>query len=248
MNGLWLQSIVLRNQGRINEALKLANSHPAPSEMTLALASLEAGDARTALSKFRARANGDISMMSPSLQARQRAWNNTLIGMALVIARDTAQLRRLADTVEYWGLRSLYGRDRRAHHYLRGMLSVAEGRDGDAAVHLREAVHSPTNGFTRVNYELGKVLLRLNRPAEAIPIVRAALHGDIDGSNLYVTRTELHELLGQAFDRIGNRDSTAVHYRAVAKAWEHADSRYDARRGAVRAWLASHSTTGAPRL
>jgi tetratricopeptide (TPR) repeat protein len=246
-NGVWLQTIVFRNQGRLTEALKLANSHPAPADMNLAVASLDAGDARTALSKLRTRASDALSAMSPSLQARNRAWNYTLLGMAEVVARDTAAVRRLADSVEYWGGRSLYGRDRRAHHYLRGMLSVAEGRDNDAAVHLKEAIHSPTNGFTRVNYELGKVLLRLNRPAEAIPIVRAALHGDIDGSNLYVTRTELHELLGQAFDRVGNRDSAAVHYRAVAKAWVHADARFQARHEAIRAWLAANSGLAKPR-
>jgi predicted Zn-dependent protease len=149
--------------------------------------------------------------------------------------------------VQDWGGLSHFWRDRRDLHYLRGMLSVAEGRDNDAAVHLKEAIHSPTNGFTRVNYELGKVLLRLNRPAEAIPIVRAALHGDIDGSNLYVTRTELHELLGQAFDRVGNRDSAAVHYRAVATAWVHADARFQARHETIRAWLAANSGLAKPR-
>src|SRR4029079_9529663 len=159
-----------------------------------------------------------------------------------VAAGDTAQVRRLADTVEYWGRHSLYGRDQRAHHYLRGMLLVAQGKDNEAVPHLRAAIHSPTNGFTRVNYELGKTLLRLNRPAEAVPIVRGALHGDIDGSNLYVTRTDLHELLAQAFERLGNRDSATIHYRAVANAWKRADPRYHARREVASAWLAGRAT------
>jgi hypothetical protein len=71
--------------------------------------------------------------------------------------------------------------------------------------------------------------------------VRAALHGDIDGSNLYVTRTDLHELLAQAFDRLTMRDSAAVHYRAVVKAWIRADPLYHTRRDRARAWLAAHS-------
>jgi hypothetical protein len=54
------------------------------------------------------------------------------------------------------------------------MLLVAERRDKEAVEELRGAIHSPTNGFTRVNYELGKALLRLDRPAEAVPIARAA--------------------------------------------------------------------------
>ena len=169
--------------------------------------------------------------------ARYRTWNQTLFGMVLSAAGDTAALRQLADSVEYWGQRSLYGRDRRAHHYLRGMLLVAQGRDADAANELREAIDSPTHGFTRVNYELGRTLMRLGRPAEAIPVARAALHGDIDGANLYMTRTELHELLAQAFDRIGGRDSAIVHYRAVVRAWALSDSVYRERLNKARDWL-----------
>lgn len=118
------------------------------------------------------------------------------------------------------------------------MLLVAEGRDVEAAVEFREAMSSPTHGFTRINYELGRTLIRLNRPAEAVPVVRAGLHGDVYGSNLYMTRTDLHELLGQAFDRLKMRDSATVHYRAVLKAWERADPVYHPRREQARAALA----------
>jgi len=75
-----------------------------------------------------------------------------------------------------------------------------------------------------------------------VPIVRAALHGDIDGSNLYVTRTDLHELLAQAFERTGIRDSATVHYRAVTAAWKRADPKYHARREVASAWLAGRAT------
>jgi hypothetical protein len=71
--------------------------------------------------------------------------------------------------------------------------------------------------------------------------VRAALHGDIDGSNLYVTRTDLHELLARAFDQLGRRDSAAVHYRAVVNAWAHADPVFRARRDRASSWLANNS-------
>jgi len=165
-----------------------------------------------------------------------------LLAMVLVASGDTARLRALADTVEYWGQRSNYGRDRRAHHYVRGMLLVAQQRDAEAAAELHEAIHSPTNGFTRVNYELGRTLLRLGRPNEAVPIVRAALHGELDGSSLYMSRTELHELLAQAFDQTGMRDSAAVHYRAVVKAWARADPMFRARRDSARARLASYAS------
>ena len=187
---LWLETIVLRNQGRIQEALRLVGNSKSPDDMNAATAAMESGNAALALPRFRARAGVDVSFLSPTLQARNRTWNFTLVGMALLAAGDTAAVRPLADTVEYWGRRSLFGRDNRAHHYLRGMLLIAAGKDNEAVPHLRAAIHSPTNGFTRVNYELGKALLRLNRPAEAVPLVRAALHGGIDGSNLYVTRTD----------------------------------------------------------
>jgi hypothetical protein len=85
------------------------------------------------------------------------------------------------------------------------------------------------------------VLLRLNRAGEAVPVVRAALHGGIDGSNLYMTRTELHELLAQAFDQLGNRDSAAVHYGAVARAWSRSDAVFSARLKKAREWLAENA-------
>ena len=239
---LWLETILLRNQGRIDEALKLASEHPDPADLNLATAALDGGKPSLALPKLRGRAAGDISYMSASSQARNRAWNATLLGMAFIAAGDTAQVRRLADTVEYWGRHSLYGRDQRAHRYLRGMLLVAEGKDNEAVAQLRAAIHSPSNGFTRVNYELGKALLRLNRPAEAVSIVRGALHGDIDGSNLYMTRTDLHELLAQAFERMGARDSAAFHYRTVLNAWKRADPKYYDRREVARAWLDGRAT------
>jgi predicted Zn-dependent protease len=240
---VWLHSNVLRNQGRVDEALRLSSRSGAAGDMNFAVSALEAGKGLLAVPRFRARAAVDLSSMAPSLQARNRTWNNTLIATSLLVAGDTGQVRRLVDTVDYWGRHSLYGRDQRAHHFLRGMLLVAQQKDNEAVPHLRAAIHSSSHGFTRVNLELGKALLRLNRPAEAVPVLRAALHGDIDGSNLYVTRTELHEVLARAFDLMGSRDSAAFHYRAVTKAWERADPAYHARREAARTRIAGLSTS-----
>ena len=148
--------------------------------------------------------------------------------------------RRLADSVEYWGARSIYGRDRKAHHYLRGLLFTAPRRDDDAIREFQQAIYSPTLGFTRVNLELGRALMRQDRAREAAAVVAPALRGEVDASNLYVTRTELHELLAQAYDRAGVRDSAAVHYRAVARAWANADEAFHPRRDAARTWLARY--------
>jgi tetratricopeptide (TPR) repeat protein len=234
-NARWLKSILLRNQGRLAEARALARGDP--DDLAGAIAAMEQGDAPTAVRVFRRRAAWNESLWAAGVQARHRTWNHTLLAMALIAAGDTSDLRSLADTIAYWGERSTYGRDRRAHHYVRGMLSAAQGRDADAALELREAIHSPTSSFTRVNFELGRTLLRLNRPAEAVPVARAALHGDVDGPNLYVSRTELHELIAQAFDRLAMRDSAAVHYRAVVTAWASADPAFRARRDSARQWL-----------
>ena len=74
-------------------------------------------------------------------------------------------------------------------------------------------------------------------------VVRSALRGEIDASNLYITRTELHELLAQAFAAAGEVDSAAAHYRAVADAWARADPTLHARRAVAVEWLGRRSPT-----
>ena len=91
-----------------------------------------------------------------------------------------------------------------------------------------------------MNLELGRALMRQNRAREAVAVVAPALRGEVDASNLYVTRTELHELLAQAYDRAGDRDSAAVHYQAVVRAWGNADEMFHARRDAAKMWLARY--------
>jgi hypothetical protein len=68
-------------------------------------------------------------------------------------------------------------------------------------------------------------------------VLQSALRGGWDGSNLYVSRTEIHEMLAQAFAASGRRDSAAVHFRQVESAWRHADPFLAERYQAARAWL-----------
>ena len=254
-NGAWLYMISLRNQGRLREATQfhrtgtlpglppLTASRPAPYVYNEGILDLERGEPRLAVAAFRKFRNSDFSPWPPGSQARQRTWIGTLEGMSLGAAGDTVALRAMADTVEESGARSVYGRDVRAHHYLRGLLLASQGRYEDAVGEYRAAMWSKPLGFTRVNYELARCLMRLGRPAEAVATLQSALSGEIDSSNLYITRTELHELLAQAFDATKSRDSAAYHYRAVAQAWSRADPMFVPRRSAATEWLARHSSS-----
>jgi DNA-binding SARP family transcriptional activator/tetratricopeptide (TPR) repeat protein len=249
--GAWDYLIALRNQGRLREAAQfhrdgtLPGFPPAfvgrPQDLfNEGILAFERGDARAAARVFGDRLRADMSWSMPGVQARHLAWTGTLRGMALAAAGDTATVLALADSVEEWGRRSAYGRDRKAHHYLRGLVLAAAGRHEDAAREFRAAIHSPTLGFTRVNFELARCLLRLGRPQEAVSTLQSALRGEVDASNLYITRTELHELLAQSFAAAGQVDSAAAHYRAVTKAWQRADPSFYNRRDRARAWLARH--------
>ena len=72
------------------------------------------------------------------------------------------------------------------------------------------------------------------RPREAIPVLQSALRGGPEGSNFYVTHTELHEALGRAFAAVGERDSARVHYAAVTAAWGAGDTAYRQRALRIR--------------
>jgi len=253
LDARWWLLIALRNEGRYRDAQHLLTTGAlpglappkasiVPDVVNEGILALERGDFRAGAARFVRGWQEPLSQtLSPGMAARYHAWRGTLAGMAVAAAGDTATLRRLADSVEYWGARSIFGRDRRAHHYLRGLLFTAARRDDDAIREFQEAIYSPTLGFTRVNLELGRALMRQNRAREAAAVVAPALRGEVDAANLYVTRTELHELLAEAYDRAGVRDSAAVHYRAVVRAWANADEAFHVRRDVARAWLARYN-------
>jgi len=141
-----------------------------------------------------------------------------------------------------FGQQSSYGRDHVLHHYIRGLLHQARGRPNEAVTEFRRAVFSPTYGYTRTNLELARGLLAVGRPGEAIAVLQPALRGPLDASNLYVTHTELHEMLARAFEAAGQRDSAISHYRWVVAAWRHADPEFRPRVEAARAHLTQLAT------
>ena len=251
-NAAWSYLIALRNQGRLREAWQFHRTGftpgfpppivvRTPDDFNEGILAFERGNGRASAATFARRVRMDAPQWAPGFRARHRAWNGALEGIGLAMAGDTAALRVLADSVERWGTGSNYGRDRKAHHYLRGLLLTSAGRHEEAVREFQAAIHSPSLGFTRVNYELARCLLKLDRPHEAVAALRSALHGATDASNLYITRTELHELLAESFARAGVTDSAAAHYRAVARAWHNADPEFYERRQRASTWLAVHT-------
>jgi DNA-binding SARP family transcriptional activator len=217
----WLGVISLRHQGRYRDAGALLRQGPEPFHQ--AILAFETGRYGAAAEAFRKLADDFREYPEPHIGARNVAWRLTLAGMAHASAGDTAVVRRLADSVEAIGRESLYGRDARLHWFLRGLLLAGNGEHVPAVEAFERAISSPSEGFTRINWELARSLMVLDRASEAIPLLRSALHGGVDGPNLYITRTELHELLAQAFDQAGQRDSARAHYAVVAAAWAAAD-------------------------
>jgi tetratricopeptide (TPR) repeat protein len=175
---------------------------------------------------------------TPSQIARNLVWTQSLRATALAALGDTAPLQAIADSVEVWGQRSSYGRDRRLHHHVRGLLLKARGRPEEAAAELERGIFSPVIGYTRTNVELARVLLRLNRPRQAAYWAEAGLRGPFDGPNSYATQTELAELAAVAWDAAGVRDSAARRYRQVIRNWTNAESTFGTRVERARLRLA----------
>jgi len=250
-NALWFLVISLRTQGRLREALNVAHGamrladasatrgrSDAPAEGQILF---ELGDYKGSAAVFTSLAMAsDSSAWPPAGQAaRQHAWFLTQAGSAMAAARDTSALARLVDTVQAWGKKSGFERDHRLHEYLRGLLWVARSQPESAVVAFRRAMTSESEGFSRINLELGRALLALGRPREAIPVLEHALAGTLEAGNVYASRTELQESLAHAFDAAGERDSATVYYRAVTNAWRSADSQFRARVAEARARLAT---------
>lgn len=231
----WTLAIALRTEGRIGEALEAARAGRANRTragdpdvailyaMEEAQLLLERGRPRAAAALFDTIAAWRTPDDAPSYGALHRAWALTHVADARAAAGDTASLAALADTVQRLGMLTASGRHRRLHHHVRGLLLAARHEDEAAVAELREAIHSPTIGFSRTNLELARALMRLHRPAEAVAVLQPALRGPLDGTHLYASWTELQEALAEAWDAAGRADSAAVHYRIVASAWRRAD-------------------------
>jgi serine/threonine protein kinase/tetratricopeptide (TPR) repeat protein len=246
LEAYWYLAISLRRQGRFNNALVRAHAYRVGMEKSItggygnhglheAQVLFELGRFRAAAALFDSVSRDRLAGFdSPSHEARQRTWALTHEANALAAAGDTARLAALVDTIRVVGARSALVRDQRLHHHARGLLLVARGEDNAAVEEFHRSVVSVGASYTRTNYELASALLRLGQSRAAVAVLQPAIPHSIEGTGLYVTRTELEELLAKAWDAAGGRDSAMVHYRVVANAWRNADPRLHDRKTEVR--------------
>lgn len=254
-DALWWLIISLRNQGRLNAAAQVASllvqnaasepeSFSEPSSVSataVAQVQFEMGHYRRAAAIFDSLAHFDWRFTpafpdgAPGLRARHRIWMTTHAATAHAAAGDTAVLAALADSITAWKPYSALFRDHVMDDYVRGLLLVARGQREAAAAQFRRAIVAPIDGYSRANLELAKILIADGRPREATPYLRAPLHGWLEASNYYLTYTELHAVLGEAFDRAGEPDSAIVHYNRAIDAWRRADPEFATRVATMRA-------------
>jgi tetratricopeptide (TPR) repeat protein len=229
----------LREALAIAHGFEQSNVHIGVATVPRAVILLEMGRHQEARALFEALTTTSIraGAVLPSHQARQRTWGLARAATAAAAMNDTSALKVLADSIERVGRLSPLERDRRLHYYVRANVLVARGAHAAAVEEYRRSMESPTFGYTRINLELGRVLLQSGRAAEAAVVARAALNGQLESNNYYVTRTALHELLAQAFDAGGARDSAAAHYVQVAAAWAHGDPAFKQRADVAERWL-----------
>jgi tetratricopeptide (TPR) repeat protein/TolB-like protein len=251
----WTLAISLREQGRLDRALDAARNlrrfpdlkrkpgGPHSASIIEAQIELEQGRAGAAAALF------DTVARLPLIQSATpppRVWPLAQAFAARITAGDTARAEQMIDSMRTLGAHTGSARDARFFHHLRGLLQAARGRDAEAIEEFRAAVYSLTDGYTRTSYELARAYVRSGRPREAVAVLRPALHAALDGSALYVNRTELHELLAKAWEDAGVRDSAAANYALVARVWAAGDPPFKARAENARQRAASLSRRPPP--
>jgi len=253
-NSLWWRIISLRAQGRPLAAVPVArtflalasrDSDVALAGVPLASALFEAGNLTAAARVFDSAGVHPPAFHRdhPGLAARHRAWGLTQRATVAAAAGDTTKLRVLAESIAVDARASAFGRDWTLPAYVHGLYLAHTGRLAQAADSFRAAILSPTEGYTRINLELARTLVALGRPREAIGWMQAALRGGMEASNYFLTRTDAHEALAQAFAAAAQVDSARAHYAWVIRAWSNAEPPARARRDAAARYLAQHPST-----
>jgi tetratricopeptide (TPR) repeat protein len=242
-----LEVLSLRNQGRLREALALARElrarsgehAPRGAAPTSALAEAQVlfdlGQHRSASALFDSISRREPPGLPPSVRAFLRVIALSQVATARALAGDTTSLAALADSIQHDGARTLLSRTRVQHEYVRGLLFAARGQDSLAERAFTSALEPGKTDYTWPSYELGKLLLKEQRPADAVRVLQPAVAGVLmETANFHLTLTELHERLAEAFAAAGQRDSAAVHYDWVVRALHRADPIWLGRRDAAQ--------------
>jgi len=248
LEAMWWHIVELRYAGRPMAAAELARRFRASAGgslgglngIPLGAALFEAGDYPAAARVFDSAGvhTPQFRREHPGIAGRHRAWALAQRATVAAAALDTARLRVLADSVEREAGASAYGRDHMLATYVRGLRLEQTGRLPAAADSFRAAIFSPTDGYTRVNFELARTLLALDRPRAAIPWLQAVLRGGIEASNYFLTRPDAEELLARCFAAAGEPDSAHAYYRRLAHSWAHAEPAFLTRLARTRSYLA----------
>lgn len=234
---LWDLMLARAHQGRFKAALETAtmfrrevaaagqverDGHPYAITASLAEAQAlrQAGRLREAVARLDSLAQSDLAFNAPSLRASTRMWVYTHLGSALAEAGDTVRLAHLAARMDSLLVVSGSIRDPRPARYVRGLLESARGRYEAAYVEFGRASSRSNDGFGLPALERARTAMRLGRPREAVTLLQRL---QLSTFHFYVTHTELHAALAEAWAEAGRRDSARAHLRAVARAWAGAD-------------------------
>lgn len=198
-NGLDIRALWYREQGKWAEALKYINQEDAEGgdkrQITLMRANTLARMGNYAGAQREFEKMHELFKNDPrGDNARWFSWSHTLLGDALAPTGDTTLLKVLADSAMLIGSNSYYARDKMAPHYLRALIAVRGGRDDEAEREFKSAMFS-RNGFTRVNVEYAKLLIRKKRFSEADKLLHDALMGPLDAMLRYQPRSEVRAMI-----------------------------------------------------
>lgn len=251
---LWTRVVSSRVQGRIRDALAAARAYrrmeaerdtvqrdPFIRHAILeAVVLLDAGQARHAGALWDSMAIGEPAR-DPARKAQWQTGYWLRAADAYAAAGDSLQLRRLEDSVRIHGAKVLNGRHHLLHHHVRGLRLKLQGRHAEAAAQFKLALPFAGFNYVRSHLEFGRAALLANRPAEAIPVLVNGLKGPTSSVGLYATRSELQELLGEAYQRNAQPDSAIIQYRNALYAWRNADPEFNARKARLQARIDSLS-------
>lgn len=243
----WLLILSLRYQGRWREALSVTRegiAAYAPAErhtnaaLTLrsieALILLESGKPKEAAAMWDSLTRTRPTDLNPGQSTtRFFTFQNALLAGAYAAAGDAPRLSAATDSVLAWAARSTSRRDVFLGSHATGLRLALRGDTAGAIAALESAIYSPTTGFTQTNRQLARLYMAQRRPQDAVRVLGAALRSPtMESGSLYVTRTELHELIAGAYDQLGMADSAATHYQRFVSAFARSDAesrpRYDA--------------------